>query len=321
MPRSDYVHELCNLAGPTVAQVIDAKDGWPGLIRIKLSTGWVQASLHVDPVHSMARKPHEFRFQNPASKKPVSTLPGTIPLLIGIWNRDTPPVLVAAEPAIRMGRRKRFSVLFPARLFREAQRAGWAEPYRNNKGQLHWSFLPQLLPVFVEIQQGQLVIPAHDLQTALAATGVTESPTQQASARARRATTRLVRDASFGKRVVEAYGFKCAMCGLNLGLVAGAHIMPVSDPNSTDQTTNGLALCENHHRAFDRHRIWVHPQDRTLAFHPEVLTHAASSPVSRAFVDSTFAQLVAPQDPTLAPLQECFEARYAYYDGEYSWAS
>lgn len=41
------------------------------------------------------------------------------------------------------------------------------------------------------------------------------------------------------------------MCGLQLGLIEAAHIIPVGEPGSTDDTSNGLALCVLHHCAYD----------------------------------------------------------------------
>ncbi len=60
-----------------------------------------------------------------------------------------------------------------------------------------------------------------------------------------------LRDTSFRKRVLTAYGYRCAFCDLQLNLVDGAHIVPVSDNSSTDETCNGVALCALHHRAYD----------------------------------------------------------------------
>lgn len=60
------------------------------------------------------------------------------------------------------------------------------------------------------------------------------------------------RDTSFRNRVLTAYAFRCAMCGLQLDLVEAAHIIPVSHEQSTDETSNGVALCVLHHVAFDK---------------------------------------------------------------------
>ncbi len=66
-----------------------------------------------------------------------------------------------------------------------------------------------------------------------------------------------LRDISFRKRVLTAYGFRCAICGIQLRLVDAAHIVPVHHENSTDETRNGLALCALHHRAYDQALITV----------------------------------------------------------------
>lgn len=61
-----------------------------------------------------------------------------------------------------------------------------------------------------------------------------------------------LRDASFQSRVLTAYSFTCAFCGIQLKLIDAAHIVPVSEPSSSDETCNGISLCPLHHRAFDR---------------------------------------------------------------------
>ena len=64
-------------------------------------------------------------------------------------------------------------------------------------------------------------------------------------------TKRALRDNSFRRRVLAAYRQRCAMCGVQLELLEGAHILPVDHPASTDGTDNGVALCALHHRAYD----------------------------------------------------------------------
>lgn len=61
-----------------------------------------------------------------------------------------------------------------------------------------------------------------------------------------------LRDTSFKSRVLNAYGNKCAFSGMQLKLVDAAHILPVSDSGSTDDTANGIALSALYHRAYDR---------------------------------------------------------------------
>ncbi len=65
-----------------------------------------------------------------------------------------------------------------------------------------------------------------------------------------------LRDSSFKDRVLSAYGNSCAFCNLQLKLIDAAHILPVAE-QGTDFTSNGLALCALHHRAYDRAFVTV----------------------------------------------------------------
>jgi putative restriction endonuclease len=69
--------------------------------------------------------------------------------------------------------------------------------------------------------------------------------------------TRKYRAYDFRGRVLSAYGHRCAFCGVQLNLVDAAHIVPVADNTSTDETSNGIALCKLHHAAFDRNLLSV----------------------------------------------------------------
>lgn len=62
---------------------------------------------------------------------------------------------------------------------------------------------------------------------------------------------------SFRQAIIEAYGYKCAICGMKIYSpntlrweVEAAHIVPHS-LNGKDDILNGLALCSIHHWAFD----------------------------------------------------------------------
>lgn len=71
---------------------------------------------------------------------------------------------------------------------------------------------------------------------------------------------RKARSAAFPREVLEAYEHKCAFCGLQLGLVQAAHIHPVEAPDSTDDVSNGIALCALHHLAFDAGLLHLTPK-------------------------------------------------------------
>ncbi len=84
----------------------------------------------------------------------------------------------------------------------------------------------------------------------------------------------VVRHGAFRKIVVSLYDQRCAFCGLRIisadgqDIVDGAHIKPFAEFRD-DRFVNGLALCKNHHWAFDHgwfgvddnYRIMI-PQER-----------------------------------------------------------
>lgn len=70
-------------------------------------------------------------------------------------------------------------------------------------------------------------------------------------------TMRAFREAQFRPNVLYAFGYKCCVCECDLKLVDAAHIVPVSHPESTDEITNGLALCRLHHGAYDNALLGV----------------------------------------------------------------
>lgn len=80
---------------------------------------------------------------------------------------------------------------------------------------------------------------------------------------------RRYRATDFRRRVVGAYGHRCAMCGVQLELIDAAHIIPVASDRSTDETRNGISLCKLHHAAMDqnlvsfdeRYRVEVSPAE------------------------------------------------------------
>ena len=73
-----------------------------------------------------------------------------------------------------------------------------------------------------------------------------------------------VRSVLFKREVLRAYDHTCAVSGLQLVSTAGSpyplidacHIVPWALTHD-DTLPNGLALCPNLHRAFDRHLFWI----------------------------------------------------------------
>lgn len=313
--RAQDLQRVAELVGGGIT-IVDRRDGWPGIVSI----GEQRFSVHVGPIGPSHRERDnvERRFQNPGSSRPIAVIPGTSPLLLGIWENGAHPVLVAADAARRIGLMTRYSVFTPLEMLRRAAHVGWAE-HRSSSDELLVAFHPALLPAFVGMQLSGATVNPNQVAGVVDASGLLDSAVLPPGERARRATMSIVRDAAFSREIIEAYGGLCAMCGLDLGLCQGAHIYPASAPGSLDHVTNGLALCGNHHLAFDRHLIWVEPERRQVVIQPSVLERAALHPPTMTFVECTARSLREPMTTALRPAAEMFVKRYAHFEDQYAW--
>lgn len=256
----------------------------------------------------------------------VDPRPTREPLLLGLWESDphlavARPLLVAFDGYRRLGLTTRFSMFVSVGSLRTALEQGWSEG-QNASGETIRCFLPPLLGLSYASDRSDAPPDTSEMQAAIDGSGllIADEPEIPAAAeRARRAGTTLLRDARFSKRVLGAYEGRCAMCGLDMDLVQGAHIYPVSAPGSSDEPWNGIALCGNHHLAFDRHVVGVRPGSLAVVFHQRVRGQVSGSTAVRAFVDGTFSRLAIPANRSARPRPEMFENRYAFYAGRYDW--
>lgn len=86
--------------------------------------------------------------------------------------------------------------------------------------------------------------------------------------RSTRSGERLLRSPRFKFDVLRRYGARCAVCDIGaVDLIDAAHLCPVGSGGS-DDPRNGLPLCANHHRAFDRNLLRIDP--KTTAVSTEV---------------------------------------------------
>jgi putative restriction endonuclease len=64
----------------------------------------------------------------------------------------------------------------------------------------------------------------------------------------------------FRARVIWAYERQCAVCGLrHVELLDAAHVIPDRDEAGDPVVSNGMAMCNIHHAAFDRHVLGIRP--------------------------------------------------------------
>lgn len=83
---------------------------------------------------------------------------------------------------------------------------------------------------------------------------------------------------SFRQRVLRAYRERCAICRLrHQELLEAAHILPDWDPRGEPIVSNGIALCQLHHAAFDRHILGIRP-DLTVELRVDIL-HEEDGPM------------------------------------------
>lgn len=100
---------------------------------------------------------------------------------------------------------------------------------------------------------------------------------------------RLVKDRGIAQRIfrlalLEAYDEMCAFCDCSFTqALEGAHIIPwqVCTPEQKLDPGNGLLLCANHHRLFDKHMLSVTKDGRIEHYDPEE-NDGAYSPADHA---------------------------------------
>jgi hypothetical protein len=333
---------IAELVGGDVLNITDPGSGWPALGTLQLDSGPLPVSLFAGPVGLSHRNRDslfagpvglshrnrddvERRFQNPGPERPITTMPGRYPLLLGLWDKDPhlpvpKPLLVQADPGRRVGLATRYSIFVSVPTLLEASATGWSE-YTNDTGEFIHCLAPPLLPVIVSALRGDVNLANNEMHAAINGSGLLDFPDYQSPAaeRARRAGTALVRDARFARRVTQAYKGFCAMCGIGANLIQAAHIYPASAPGSRDEPWNGLALCPNHHLAFDRYLMAIHPDTREIIYSQEMRAQAKSSPAMAAFVAATYEQLAEPSETSARPASKMFTDRYDYYRQQYGW--
>lgn len=143
---------------------------------------------------------------------------------------------------------------------------------RKGNDEIVVSFLPSFLGDYL-VQQAGIHALAESPRDLVVLESVIADPTQSDVAvaaatseprgRVLRQVARSLRDGSFAARVLRAYGSACAMCGVQLRLIDAAHIIPVAMANN-DLTSNGIALCAIHHRAFDRALVTMDEKYRVV---------------------------------------------------------
>jgi len=312
-PRVNLLHEIARHCGGAI-RIVDERTSWPALVELRSASGDFLVSIHVARVvfSKRGRDAAERRYENPAKGDPIVVLPGTTPLVLGLWTEVGVPVIVVHEAERRLGQRSRVSLFVALACLEAAVATGWAE-HVSASGERIIAFPAALFAVFAETLVAGIIPETEQMRAALLAAEPSANDAQSIE-RARRATSALVRDAKFRRFVVAAYGGACAMCGLQLGIAEAAHILPASAPGSADVAVNGIALCPNHHAAFDRHLLVVDPATLRILQHPKLSSEGES------FSALTREYLAAPTDTNLRPSESMLQARLEHFADQCSWS-
>ena len=152
---------------------------------------------------------------------------------------------------------QRFSLYTRLSRMQEAAAQGLST-HTDTDGQIVIMFRPDLIGLYVENQAAlhrdtdrALQRIARDYKQFLA------RPIAVKRQRIQVTSTAYPRNPRFRQAVLEAYSYRCAMCGIQLGLVDAAHIVPHAHLQGHDVVSNGLALCSLHHRSFDTGLLYV----------------------------------------------------------------
>jgi hypothetical protein len=325
--RTNLVSQLVSWVGSSL-EIEDLGTGWPSLATLAIDDERIPLALFVSTVtlSHRGRDAIERRFQNPSSI-PLVGVEGRESLLVGIWESDDleevrRPVVALAEAHRRDdGRTTRWSVFLLLEALLEAEATGWASDVTNSGETIRYLH-PVMLPVAITASMNRTEPNDKSIYRSISSLGLLDSVASLDQLpdveRVRRTVSSLVRDSKFSGAVLNAYERRCAMCGLSLGLVQGAHIYPASAPGSRDETRNGLALCANHHLAFDRYLIAVLPESMNVVFNPSVLEHAETDSAVSTFVANTVGSLRRAASGH-APDPQAFTRRYEHYREHYAW--
>ena len=116
----------------------------------------------------------------------------------------------------------------------------------------------------------------------------------------RRVRDRGIAQRIFRRALLEAYGEKCALCGLSfVAALEAAHFVPWGDcaPGERLDVRNGILLCASHHRLFDCD-VFSFQRDMTLSYYdPDALDGTYSE------ADRTFALALHGLKPTLPTIE------------------
>ena len=235
----------------------------------RFSLNGKHVSVFIGNIHGAGRSDDdEFRIQCPGdlpSRFGARQTAGDIVVVLGfhpvlnVFSAWDPARLLVRNPIAR-----RFSMYTRLSKIQEASSVG-ASTYVDSNQQNILSFRSEFLGLYVENSRtihGINDVRFKSIAQKYGATQPGQKPVRLGTVKGQRITathTQYVRSPQFRTSVLEAYSYRCAMCGVQLDLIEAAHVVPHAHPKGLDVVTNGIALCSLHHRSFDTSLLYVDP--------------------------------------------------------------
>lgn len=210
--------------------------------------------------------------------------PGTLTLLMGYYLPEQEYIFAAYDPARHLEYAYSKSLQVKQETLRQAQRYGMFFQPRAT-GERIVAFRASFFPDYVDAFESLHTVPdtalaqEADVDTALEVHAIlfpVEEVEEEAAPpdleprerqRVVSTVTRITRNAQFSTGIRRVYDH-CAICGFQYGdVLEAAHIVPASDPTSTDTYDNGLGLCPLCHKLYDKGYVLV-DGDYYISLHP-----------------------------------------------------
>ena len=184
--------------------------------------------------------------------------------------------------------------------------------YQDATGQSVLSLRSELLALYIENMEALHLATGRALQNIVKAHNATRSGVAAkrlvtvGKRKIEITQTQYARNPQFREAVREAYGNRCAMCGVQLELIEAAHLVPHQDPRGLDTVPNGIALCVLHHRSLDTGLVYL---DTSYNIRINAVRHKYLAKLQRIEGFRRFSRQLSetirlPQDPSDYPLGE-----------------
>ncbi len=269
-----FIHAL-EMAGATVL-VASGADARPLVLSVVVGETTYRVEVFLWTVTQGGKgrnRPREYRIQRTAT--PGFVLKAGVRTVMGGWHEDTGTFGFWDVRRHLASDGKSPSSQISLDTLEEAQNVGMATEVRDaSEGQeiaiaVHPDYLLWYVREYENLYDcGPEVTEASELVDAKPEDErafIDEGTTEDSTARRYKVTSvvRAFREARFRPLVLRAYGWRCCLTGVALRLVDAAHVVPVSEPTSTDEPKNGVALNPLLHRAYDVGLLGLLPGGRT----------------------------------------------------------